>query len=185
MRSTAAAKLPGSSSAGSRCAIAAVFGYTSGAASGTRSATPEFGAERAEVVEVDFPVVSNYESDRPGAPSLLTRGLVSREFLTREILDLSAWAWDDFLRANGDPALRALGRCRRRTDLAQVPRRTAGPLASSPDYSFGMPWASSPAARPKDANTSESWNTEFRLMPSAVTVKTWSVCSSYPPPTRR
>lgn len=64
-------------------------------------------AAGAEVVEVDFPVVSNYESDRPGAPSFLTRGLVSREFLTREILDLSAWAWDGFLRANGDPALLA------------------------------------------------------------------------------
>ncbi|MFD8141488.1 amidase [Streptomyces sp. NPDC059708] len=62
-------------------------------------------AAGAEVVEVDFPVVTNYESDRPGAPSLLTRGLVSREYLTFEIEDLSAWAWDDFLRANGDPAL--------------------------------------------------------------------------------
>ncbi|MFF1799172.1 amidase, partial [Kitasatospora sp. NPDC058263] len=31
-------------------------------------------AAGAEVVEVDFPVVSNYESDRPGTPSLLTRG---------------------------------------------------------------------------------------------------------------
>ncbi|MFE0653961.1 amidase [Streptomyces sp. NPDC059534] len=65
-------------------------------------------AAGAEVVEVDFPVVSNYESDRPGAPSLLTRGLVSREYLTFEIEDLSAWAWDDFLRANGDPALSTL-----------------------------------------------------------------------------
>ncbi|MFF5486703.1 amidase [Streptomyces virginiae] len=65
-------------------------------------------AAGAEVVEVDFPVVSNYESDRPGAPSLLTRGLVSREYLTFEIEDLSAWAWDDFLRANGDPALPTL-----------------------------------------------------------------------------
>jgi len=65
-------------------------------------------AAGAEVVEVDFPVVSNYESDRPGAPSLLTRGLVSREYLTFEIEDLSAWAWDDFLRANGDPALPSL-----------------------------------------------------------------------------
>ncbi|MCX4776083.1 amidase [Streptomyces sp. NBC_01264] len=65
-------------------------------------------AAGAEVVEVDFPVVSNYESDRPGAPSLLTRGLVSREFLTFEIEDLSAWAWDDFLQANGDPALSTL-----------------------------------------------------------------------------
>ncbi|CAM5644917.1 amidase [Streptomyces tanashiensis] len=65
-------------------------------------------AAGAEVVEVDFPVVSNYESDRPGAPSLLTRGLVSRAYLTFEIEDLSAWAWDDFLRANGDPALSTL-----------------------------------------------------------------------------
>lgn len=62
-------------------------------------------AAGADVVLVDFPVVSNYESDRPGAPSIRTRGLVSPEFLAREILDLSAWAWDDFLRANGDPAL--------------------------------------------------------------------------------
>ncbi|MFB6518661.1 amidase [Streptomyces sp. NPDC056401] len=65
-------------------------------------------AAGAEVVEVAFPVVSNYESDRPGAPSLFTRGLVSREFLTFEIEDLSAWAWDDFLQANGDPALSTL-----------------------------------------------------------------------------
>lgn len=65
-------------------------------------------AAGAEVVEVDFPVVSNYESDRPGAPSLLTRGLVGREYLTFEIEDLSAWAWEDFLRANGDPALSTL-----------------------------------------------------------------------------
>ncbi|MEU8762312.1 amidase [Streptomyces sp. NPDC048659] len=65
-------------------------------------------AAGAEVVEVDFPVVTNYEADRPGAPSLLTRGLVSRAYLTFEIEDLSAWAWDDFLRANGDPALPTL-----------------------------------------------------------------------------
>ncbi|AUG82109.1 Amidase [Kitasatospora sp. MMS16-BH015] len=62
----------------------------------------------AEVVEVDFPVVTNYEADRPGAPSLFTRGLVTRDFLKVEIEDLSAWAWDDFLRANGDPALPTL-----------------------------------------------------------------------------
>ncbi|MYT37042.1 amidase [Streptomyces sp. SID8356] len=65
-------------------------------------------AAGAEVVEVDFPAVSNYESDRPGAPSLLSRGLISREYLAFEIEDLSAWAWDDFLRANGDPALATL-----------------------------------------------------------------------------
>lgn len=62
----------------------------------------------ATVVEVDFPAVSNYEGDRPGAPTIRTRGLVSQEFLEREIVDLSAWAWDDFLAANGDPALDTL-----------------------------------------------------------------------------
>jgi amidase len=62
----------------------------------------------ATVVEVDFPVVSNYEGDRPGAPTIATRGLVSPDFLRREIVDLSAWAWDDFLAANGDRALTTL-----------------------------------------------------------------------------
>jgi amidase len=62
----------------------------------------------AEVIEVDFPAVSNYEGDRPGAPTIYTRGLVSREYLARELLDLSAWAWDDFLDDNGDPALNRL-----------------------------------------------------------------------------
>ncbi|MHA7208612.1 amidase [Arthrobacter sp. MDT1-65] len=62
----------------------------------------------AEVVEVDFPVVSNYEGDRPGAPTLSSRGLVSEDFMRREITDLSAWAWHDFLQANGDPALSGL-----------------------------------------------------------------------------
>ncbi|MFT4263779.1 MAG: amidase [Nocardioides sp.] len=62
----------------------------------------------ARVVEVDFPAVTNYEGDRAGAPTLATRGLVSPAFLRREIVDLSAWAWDDFLAANGDPALSTL-----------------------------------------------------------------------------
>ncbi len=65
-------------------------------------------AAGADVVEVDFPLVSNYEGDRPGAPTIRTRGLVPPAFLDREILDLSAWAWDDFLAANGDPALSTL-----------------------------------------------------------------------------
>ena len=65
-------------------------------------------AAGAEVVLVDFPVVSNYEGDRPGAPTIATRGLVTPEYLHREIVDLSAWAWNDFLEANGDPALHSL-----------------------------------------------------------------------------
>ena len=62
----------------------------------------------AEVVETDFPVVSKYEGDRPGAPTIATRGLVTAAYLDREINDLSSWGWDDFLVANGDPKLNTL-----------------------------------------------------------------------------
>lgn len=65
-------------------------------------------AAGAEVVEVDFPVVTNYEGDRPGAPTLATRGLVSADYLEHELWELSMWAWNDFLEANGDPALHRL-----------------------------------------------------------------------------
>ena len=62
-------------------------------------------AAGAQVVVVDFPLVSNYEGDRPGASKIMTRGLVSEDYLRREIIDLSVWSWDDFLKANGDTAL--------------------------------------------------------------------------------
>ena len=65
-------------------------------------------AAGAEVVEVDFPLVSNCEGDRPGAPTVYNRGMVSPEFLHHELWDLSAWAFDDFLQANGDPTLNRL-----------------------------------------------------------------------------
>ncbi|HKS12623.1 MAG TPA: amidase [Pseudomonas sp.] len=65
-------------------------------------------AAGAQVLEVDFPLVSNCEGDRPGAPTVFNRGLVSEAFLHHELWDLSAWAFDDFLRANGDPKLNRL-----------------------------------------------------------------------------
>jgi len=65
-------------------------------------------AAGATIVETDFPLVTNYEGDRPGAPTLLERGLVSADFLQDEQWALSAWAFDDFLRANNDPALHRL-----------------------------------------------------------------------------
>ncbi|MBV6288752.1 amidase [Pseudomonas aegrilactucae] len=65
-------------------------------------------AAGAQVLEVDFPLVSNCEGDRPGAPTVFNRGLVSKEFLHHELWDLTAWAFDDFLRANGDPQLNRL-----------------------------------------------------------------------------
>ncbi|SFP37938.1 amidase [Mesorhizobium sp. NFR06] len=70
-----------------------------------RQAARDLEALGAEVVEVDFPVVSNYERDRPGALSMVDRGLVPEDFADREIWDLSIWSWDDFLRANGDPKI--------------------------------------------------------------------------------
>jgi amidase len=70
-----------------------------------QAAAADLIAAGADVVMVDLPAVSNYERDREDAPSIKTRGLVSQEFLDREILDLCAWSWDDFLRANGDPAI--------------------------------------------------------------------------------
>ncbi|MFA6154195.1 amidase [Mesorhizobium sp.] len=80
----------------------------------------------AEVVEVDFPVVSNYERDRAGARTMVERGLVPQEFAEREIRDLCVWAWDDFLRANADPAL---------PDLASVdgPKIFPQPPGTLPD----------------------------------------------------
>ncbi|PYY82875.1 amidase [Pseudomonas sp. TKO26] len=65
-------------------------------------------AAGAEVLEVDFPLVSNCEGDRPGAPTVYNRGLVSKEFLHDELWELSGWAFDDFLRANDDPKLNRL-----------------------------------------------------------------------------
>lgn len=62
----------------------------------------------AEVVIVDFPVVSNYEGDREGAPKIGTRGILPARYLHHEITDLSVWAWDDFLKANADPNLSCL-----------------------------------------------------------------------------
>lgn len=88
-------------------------------------------AAGAEVVVTDFPVISNYEGDRPGAPTIATRGLVSADYLHREIVDLSAWAWDDFLAANGDPALSRL----RDVDAKRI---FPAPTGSLPDRYHGF-----------------------------------------------
>jgi amidase len=85
----------------------------------------------ATVVEVDFPVVSNYEGDRAGAPTISTRALVAPAYLRREIVDLSAWGWEDFLAANGDPALSTLAD----VDGAQIFPHPAG---AEPDRYTGF-----------------------------------------------
>lgn len=62
----------------------------------------------AEVVDIDFPVVSNYERDDLKGSALVARGVVPAEFPHAELWDLCMFAWDDFLAQNGDPKLRAL-----------------------------------------------------------------------------
>lgn len=59
----------------------------------------------AEVVEVDLPVVSNYEEDRPGARGLAERGLVPQNWRALEGGPITAMALDAFLRDNADPHL--------------------------------------------------------------------------------
>ncbi len=71
-------------------------------------ARADLAAAGAEVFDVDFPVVSNYEADRAGAPNVFTRGIVPEEFFDTEIWQLSMWSWHDFLAANGQPGLDAL-----------------------------------------------------------------------------
>ena len=65
-------------------------------------------AAGAEVVDVDFPAVSNYEGDRPGAPTIFTRGLVSPEYLRQ-----------------GAPRPQRLG-------VGRLPRRQRRPRAEPP-----------------------------------------------------
>ncbi len=69
------------------------------------SARADLEAAGAIVVETDFPVVTNYEADRAGAPNVLNRGIVPHEFFDIELWELSIWGWDTFLSLNGQPGL--------------------------------------------------------------------------------
>lgn len=77
----------------------------------------------AEVVEVDFPVVSNYEEDRPGARGLAERGLVPQNWRALEGGPITAMALDAFLRDNADPHL---------DSWADVDGDTVFPVADAP-----------------------------------------------------
>ncbi|WP_068259011.1 amidase [Janibacter limosus] len=72
------------------------------------AARADLEAAGAEVVETDFPVVSNYDGDRAGAPTVRTRGLLPDGYLDEEIWDQAMWGWETFLQANGDPDLHRL-----------------------------------------------------------------------------
>ncbi|GAA1468840.1 amidase [Microbacterium thalassium] len=77
----------------------------------------------AEVIEVDFPAVSNYEEDRPDAEGLAARGLVPPTWRQIEGGPVTAMALDEFLRVNGDPALNS---------WADVDGDTVFPIADAP-----------------------------------------------------
>ena len=88
-------------------------------------------AAGATVITVDFPVISNYEGDRPDCPTIKTRGLIQPEFLKLETQNLSVWAWNDFLQANGDPHLNRLSQ----VDGTQI---APAPPGSLPDRYTGF-----------------------------------------------
>ncbi|MEL4430268.1 amidase [Shewanella mangrovisoli] len=95
-------------------------------------------AAGAEVIEVDFPLVSNCEGDRPGAPTVFNRGIVTPQFLHDELWELSGWAFDEFLRANNDPKLNKLedvvGHLIFPHDLGTLPNREGDLAAGMEEY---------------------------------------------------
>jgi amidase len=70
-----------------------------------RAALEKLGAE---VVEVDFPALTEYEREGIGGEALVRRGYLPKNYAQAELWALCMFAWDDFLKANGDPALQAL-----------------------------------------------------------------------------
>ena len=62
----------------------------------------------AEVVETDFPLIEQYEGDRPGQENVGALGVLPDGWMDTEFNHFLAFGWDDFLRANGDPAIPSL-----------------------------------------------------------------------------
>lgn len=63
----------------------------------------------AEVVVTDFPLIEKYEGDRPGQENVAELGVLPDGWMDTEFNHFLAYGWDDFLRANGDPAIPNLG----------------------------------------------------------------------------
>lgn len=72
------------------------------------SARADLEALGAEVIETDFPAVTTYEDKASGHNTLVQSGFLPATFADHELIDLSLWAWHDFLEANADPQLNAL-----------------------------------------------------------------------------
>ncbi|GAA1569961.1 amidase [Leucobacter aridicollis] len=62
----------------------------------------------AEVVETGFPLIERYEGDRPGQENVGALGVLPEGWMDTEFNHFLAYGWDDFLRANGDPAIPTL-----------------------------------------------------------------------------
>ncbi|QBE49710.1 amidase [Leucobacter triazinivorans] len=59
----------------------------------------------AEVVVTGFPLIEQYEGDRPGQENVGALGVLPDGWMDTEFTDFLAFGWDDFLKANGDPAI--------------------------------------------------------------------------------
>ena len=69
------------------------------------SARARLEALGATVVETDFPLIEQYEGDRPGQENVAELGVLPAGWMDTEFNHFLAFGWDDFLRANGDPQI--------------------------------------------------------------------------------
>lgn len=65
----------------------------------------QFGAK---LVETDFPLIEEYEGDKPAGENIDRLGVLPPGWMETEFNHFLAFGWDDFLRANGDPELSEL-----------------------------------------------------------------------------
>lgn len=63
----------------------------------------------AELVVTGFPLIEQYEGDRPGQENVGALGVLPEGWMDTEFNHFLAFGWDDFLRANGDPNIPNLG----------------------------------------------------------------------------
>lgn len=57
----------------------------------------------ASVKVTDFPLIEQYEGDRPGQENVGALGVLPEGWMDTEFNHFLAYGWDDFLKANGDP----------------------------------------------------------------------------------
>jgi amidase len=98
-----------------------------------RRAAADLAALGAEIVETDFPLVSNYEGDRDGVPALFEQGLVPPEFALAEG-EAIGWAWHDYLLANGAPGLNSLALIDGRMIVPPIPGAEKDRYQGIPDF---------------------------------------------------